>query len=321
MRKIFTSRPKRSGLLAGSALLMGAALGAHFWLSSASPTEYEQAQLDMLDRARNMTQAEIEALPKQDRPDLALLQNLTMTKDPGLGYVPEGAGLAAFRLMQKHLDEYQAKAISGVSWTERGPNDIGGRTRALMWDPNTPNKVWAGGVGGGLWYNTNVSNASVVWQSVNDFWANIAITTITYDPSNTQTFYVGTGEGFFGSSEIQGAGIWKSTNGGTSWAQLSSTDNSNFLRVQKVAVTSSGTVLAATRTGLYRSTNGGSSWTTIKTGRFADIEVASNGDVYASEGIFSTGVAIAFCFWQIHIDEKWCLNLEREKEANGRVTS
>jgi hypothetical protein len=45
-----------------------------------------------------------------------------------------------------------------ISWTERGPLDVGGRTRALMIDPNDPagQTVWAGAVSGGLWKTTHI---------------------------------------------------------------------------------------------------------------------------------------------------------------------
>ena len=122
-----------------------------------------------------------------------------------------------------------------------------------MWDPNTANKVWAGGVAGGLWYNTNITTNSTTWQVVDDFWANMAVTCITYDPTNTQVFYVGTGEGWYNSDAVQGAGIWKTTDGGTTWSQLASTDNSSFYRVQKVAVppagAAGGAVGGSARTG------------------------------------------------------------------------
>ncbi|MEL6535024.1 MAG: hypothetical protein AAFQ98_06405, partial [Bacteroidota bacterium] len=285
---LFHGRTWRLGIgLLVAALAIGGAI-AHF-SGLPTPTAGEQAQLDMMAKAEGLTYEEVMEMPKQDRPDLAQLQNIEMMKDPNLGYVPEGAGLRAYREVQKRADEFAAKAIPGVTWTERGPNDIGGRTRALMWDPNTNNKVWAGGVGGGLWYNNNVTSSSTVWQNVDDFWANIAVSCIAYDPSNTNTFYVGTGEGFFNVDAIQGAGIWKTTDGGSNWSQLASTDNSNFFRVQDVAVTSTGAVIAATSTGLYRSTNGGSSWSSLLSGRFADLEVATNGDVWATEGLFSTG--------------------------------
>ena len=233
----------------------------------------------------------ISMLPKYDRPDLAVSQNLEMTRDPSTKTVPVNRSLEAFQDI-KSSGKLALDAISGVNWTERGPDNVGGRTRALMFDPNdgTGSKVWAGGVAGGLWFNNNITSSSSTWQNVNDFWANLAISTIDYDPTNTQTFYVGTGEGFFNADAVRGAGIWKSTNGGTSWSQLSSTDNSNFHYIQKLVVTPTGALIVATREGLYRSTNGGSSFSTLFTGRFADIEVAANGDIYASEGIFSTGV-------------------------------
>ena len=232
---------------------------------------------------------EINKIPKYDRPDLAVSQNHDMTRDPSTNSVPAIRTLKVF----EELKSSRARGpIAGVNWAERGPDNVGGRTRALMFDPNdgTGSKVWAGGVAGGLWYNNNITSSSTVWQNVDDFWANLAISTIAYDPTNTQTFYVGTGEGFFNADAVRGAGIWKSTNGGTTWSQLSSTDNSDFHYVQKVVVTPSGTLIAATREGLFRSTNGGTSFSQLYTGRFADIEVASNGDIYASEGIFTTGV-------------------------------
>ncbi len=247
---------------------------------------------DQVSLYHGMSPEEIEKMPKYDRPEMAVMQDFNMTKDPSLNNVPVERTVKTFEKIKAKKGLNKA-ALQGVNWEERGPNNIGGRTRAIMFDPNDANnrKVWAGSVGGGLWFNNDITSANSQWQNVNDFWANLALTTIAYDPTNTQTFYVGTGEGYFNADAIRGAGIWKSTNGGASWTQLPSTaNNSDFFFVQKVAVTSSGTVLATTHTGLYRSTNGGSSWTQVLDGgRFADIEIASNGDIYASRGIFSPG--------------------------------
>lgn len=51
---------------------------------------------------------------------------------------------------------------NSVEWVERGPRNVAGRTRTLMFDPNDPSgkKLWAGSVSGGLWYVNN-------WDSVN----------------------------------------------------------------------------------------------------------------------------------------------------------
>jgi hypothetical protein len=51
-----------------------------------------------------------------------------------------------------------------ISWTERGPLDVGGRTRAIMIDPNDPTgqTIWAGAVSGGLWKTTHIDGLPAV---------------------------------------------------------------------------------------------------------------------------------------------------------------
>lgn len=61
--------------------------------------------------------------------------------------------------------------VIAINWRERGPKNVGGRTRTIMIDPNDPtgNTVWAGSVSGGLWKTTNIdlvatSSVSAVTQ-------------------------------------------------------------------------------------------------------------------------------------------------------------
>ena len=113
--------------------------------------------------------------------------------------------------------------------------------------------------------------------------------------------YAGTGEGWFNVDAVRGAGIFKSTDGGITWNQLAST--AQFEYVQDIVIDNNGNVyaslrnLASTNRGVMRSVNGGTSWTQVlgipltdlayTTGRAADLEVASNGDIYATLGIFT----------------------------------
>ncbi len=249
---------------------------------------------------------ELKAIPKADRPDLAMEQEVLMTMDPALGRVPVERKLQANKQVAQILKT--KGAIPGVEWQERGPNNVGGRTRALMFDPNDVNnkKVWAGGVGGGLWYTNDITVDPPTWNHVDGFWDNIAVTCMAYDPSNTDVMYVGTGEGFYNADAQMGGGIWKSIDGGVAWNLLVSTEpggnvtSSDFHYVNKIVVKDDGTVFAATRAyyinrgGIQRSTDGGTNWSTVlsiyveNTGyydRGADIEIAANGDLYASIGI------------------------------------
>ncbi len=241
-----------------------------------------------------------EKLPKMQRIDEAIDQEFAATKDPALNEVPRqrlvAAKAYADRLRNAPLS--QRSAISGITWDERGPSNVSGRTRAILVDAGdaTGNTVFAGSVGGGLWVTTNALAGTPSWTNIGDQFGNLAISCIYQDPSNSDNIYFGTGEGWFNADAIRGLGIWKSTDGGANWSQLASTNNSTFYYVQKIVVDASGNVYACTRDGgIQRSTNGGSSWsqtlgtsTGASTNRAADIEIAANGDMYASTGIFTT---------------------------------
>lgn len=241
----------------------------------------------------DLSSEEIGKLEKYDRPDLADLQNFEMTKDLSLGFPPSERLFQSLEYTKRMIS--QRRSVDAAEWEERGPNNFGGRTRAFMFDPNDAfsKKAWAAGVGGGLWFNEDVTLANSSWHSVDDFFGNIAISSIAYDPSDLNTFYFGTGEGWASSgSFIRGSGIWKSVDGGVNWEQLVSTmDDEQFHYIQKIAVTEEGSILAATRNsgGILRSTDGGNTWTQVVTeSRGADIEIAGE-IIYASTGVRNAG--------------------------------
>ena len=89
----------------------------------------------------------------EDSPEERIRHETKMTIDPALGRVPFERLVQEREKLHKGLQDKTIKtAIVGLNWYERGPNNIGGRTRALMFDPNdaTKKRVFAGGVGGGL---------------------------------------------------------------------------------------------------------------------------------------------------------------------------
>jgi len=80
-------------------------------------------------------------------------------------------------------------------WVERGPNNVGGRTRMVMYDPNdaTHKRVFAGGVSGGLWVNDDITDVNSSWTQVG-IDDNLSVTCMAVDPNNSQIMYIGTGE-------------------------------------------------------------------------------------------------------------------------------
>ena len=246
-----------------------------------------------------MTREEIKALPKKDRPDLAAEQNFLLTMDPETGDIPIERLFEANRRATDYKRSGGGPLVTG-EWEERGPSNIGGRTRAVMFDPNDPEqkKVWAGGVAGGLWFTDDITDEDAEWFSVNDFWSNLAVASIAYDPTDTDVFYVGTGEGWFNFDAVRGGGIFKSEDGGATFEQLASTANSAFWHAQDLVVhPATGDVYAATREGgVQRSQDGGATWTKVlgtgagsTNNRSADLEIASDGTLYATVGIFNPG--------------------------------
>ncbi|MEL7338920.1 MAG: hypothetical protein AAGM67_00435, partial [Bacteroidota bacterium] len=146
---------------------------------------------------------------------------------------------------------------------------------------------------------TNIGANDPQWQPINDLFENLAISAIVQDPTNANTMYFSTGEGWFNIDAMQGLGIWKSDDGGANWAQLASTANNAFFRyTQDMKIDANGVVFAATQGGgLQRSTDGGTSWTRVlgsglsgaTNNSAADIEIASNGDMYCTLGVQSAG--------------------------------
>ena len=217
-----------------------------------------------------------------DSPDLAAQYEYEITKNPATNKVPYEKRIEAISFTQNLL---QARAaVEDVNWIERGPKNVSGRTRAIMFDPNfsSNNKVWAAGITGGLWYNLNVQ-ANGEWVNIGSFWDNIAVSCLVYDPTEISSFYAGTGEGWTLSS-VRGAGIWKSSDSGETWSRLASTDNQDFYYIQSIAITNTGRIIASTNSGLFISDNDGDSWTEVLDDFFGDIELTENGTIFASRG-------------------------------------
>lgn len=178
------------------------------------------------------------------------------------------------------------------AWQWLGPGNVGGRTRAMLIHPATPSIMYAGGVAGGVWKSTDSGST---WQPLADLMGNIAVTTLAMALAEPLTIYAGTGEGFFNADAVRGAGVFKTTDGGTAWAQLSATNTSDFYYVSKIVVSPNEPLrlYAATRTGVHRSVDGGATWTAVRTATtargFTDMVIRTDSAtdvVFASEGNF-----------------------------------
>ncbi len=160
-------------------------------------------------------------------------------------------------------DAIDNAGIGRFGWTERGPNNIGGRTRSLVINPANTAEMWAGAVGGGVWRSTN---AGTTWSPINDQLGTLAVCSLALVAGTPVTLYAGTGEGFYNGDAVVGKGIYKSTDGGLTFTQLTATAAWTYTNRIAVQPSNANTLLAATRSpgGIYRSTNAGASWTLVR---------------------------------------------------------
>lgn len=150
-------------------------------------------------------------------------------------------------------------------WEERGPANVGGRTRGLIIDPDdaTHNTWFAGAATGGIW---KTADGGQNWTCLTDEFPNLSANTLAMAESNHQVIYAGTGESFPGGTYLQGSGIFKTTDKGLIWTQLTATASSeDFEYVNRIIVdpADANIVIAATEKGILKSIDGGTSWTKV----------------------------------------------------------
>ncbi len=209
------------------------------------------------------------------------------------------------RLDAKEFADAGSRGALNIVWEEMGPDNQGGRSRALLIDRNNPNRLFCGGVSGGIWVSTN-KGASWTPVAGSEDYSNLTVSCIAQ--AGNGNIYFGTGEyfGFFEASNVNGAtgfpggGIWCSTDNGESFANIltpeypangpTSGSNFAFITAMRADPTDANRVYFATNvTGAtYKGiriinaanntfTNGGGSIT----GTGQDVEVASDGTVHA----------------------------------------
>ena len=225
-----------------------------FFITQNQSTSRDKYELEILKKAMEI-KPKLDKIDSEirspDQPDMAAFQEYIITADPATGEVPTERLLESYNTTKKLQSELvlNRKTPNIMEWETSGSN-MGGRTRALMYDPNDPEykKVWAGCVTGGLWYVNDITNTNEEWTPVSDFWSNIAISCMAYDPNNTLTMYVGTGEAqtariIYRASSGIGAGILKTVDGGQSWEIMSSTTDFDYITDIAVRKDTAGYVL------------------------------------------------------------------------------
>lgn len=248
--------------------------------------------------------------PVGDRAMDRWLYEERQTQNPLTHEIPENIrlmeGQFSDKIEERNLATEASKSASGMSarsrysyWKNRGPGNVGGRTRALAIDRNNENIVFAGGVSGGLWRSKDLGQT---WKKVTKNSQSPSITAIIQDPREHRghVWYYASGERYGNSASGGGAfytgtGIYKSVNNGRSWFRLRNSNDDDLTSITSLDIINSiavdpdnGDLYAATFEGVFRSKKGGGDFELVLPGSRdsqTEIMITPNGKIYATVDI------------------------------------
>lgn len=155
--------------------------------------------------------------------------------------------------------------FTGLEFRSIGPAFMSGRIADIEIMEDDPS-TWIVGVGsGGVW---RTENSGTTWTPIFDNQDVFSIGTVTVDPSNPHTIWVGTGENHGGRHNGYGDGIYRSRDGGQTWQHMG-LENSEHISEIIIHPNDSNTIWVASQgplwssggdRGLYKSTDGGETW-------------------------------------------------------------
>lgn len=149
-----------------------------------------------------------------------------------------------------------------------GPALMSGRINDMEAHPTNPRIIYAGTAGGGVWKS---NDAGTTFNPIFDEYCQ-SIGAVEIDPNDPdKTIYVGTGETWPRNSVSIGDGLYKSTDGGTTWNKMGF---ENSERIANIIVNPNNSkeiyvgVLGALwsdseERGVYKTTDGGQTWNKI----------------------------------------------------------
>ncbi|MFH1194165.1 MAG: glycosyl hydrolase [bacterium] len=167
----------------------------------------------------------------------------------------------------KKDDKLNSGTFSGLKWRCIGPAWTSGRIADFAVNPKSISEYYVAVASGGLWKTTN---AGTTWNAVADTLP-YSLGCVVIDPSNHFVVWVGTGENNHQRALGYGDGVYKSTDGGQSWANMGLRESRQIGGIiidprnsNVVYVAAEGSVWGpGGDRGLYKTTDGGKTWNKI----------------------------------------------------------
>ncbi len=179
-----------------------------------------------------------------------------------------GGSLAA----EKKADEAEKQeesplttALGGFTFREIGPAFTSGRITELVVHPDHKATWYVATASGGVW---KTHNAGTNWVPIFDDEGSYSIGTIALDPNDPKVIWVGAGENNSQRSVSYGDGVYKSIDGGNTWANMGLEASEHIGRIvidprdsKVVYVAAQGPLWSSGGDrGLYKTVDGGENW-------------------------------------------------------------
>ena len=164
----------------------------------------------------------------------------------------------------------QASKFKDLKWQFLGPTNVSGRvTDMTVVAPKGKNyTIYVASASGGVW---KTENEGTTWTPIFEHEATAAVGDIAVAPSDPRIVWVGTGEHNIFRSSQAGCGIYKSVDGGKTWANMGLVDTNTIARIvvhptnpDIVYVAAGGHEwTSSAERGVFKTTDGGKKWTKV----------------------------------------------------------
>lgn len=172
--------------------------------------------------------------------------------------------LLSTSLLAQDAVKLDSSTFGGLRARAIGPAVMGGRIASIDGTGGTPATIFVGTASGGVWKSTDHGTTfkPVFDQHIQSIGA------VRIDKSNPQTVWVGTGESCVRNSVSVGDGVYKSTDGGSTWTNMG-LQKTEHIAGLAIHPRESGTVFvcatgqawnASEERGVYKTVDGGKTW-------------------------------------------------------------
>jgi len=193
-----------------------------------------------------------------------LLSSLLLGSFIAFGQPSATPANSIIKALQQKEELTKSSLVKNVPFENIGPSIMSGRVTDLEVNPENSTEFYVAYASGGLWYT---NNNGTTFEPILDSSQTQNVGDIAVD-WNAKTIWVGTGENNASRSSYAGIGILKSTDNGTTWANVGLADSHHIGKIlinpsnpEEVVVGVTGHLYSPNKErGVYKTTDGGKTW-------------------------------------------------------------